>query len=116
MGCELEGADRAQRAAASRPVPFAHAPAGQLTVMAEWRRLWNAITDASQRRWWRATVFIILPLYLVLTFTGAGPGWLMALMGVAWLSLLAAVWATAITSYRRERRRRDSARQGGCNC
>jgi hypothetical protein len=45
VGCELEGADRAERAGASRPAR-------------------------------------VLPAYLVLIFTGAGPGWLVTVMGV----------------------------------
>lgn len=72
-------------------------------IMAEWRSLGNALAKGSQRWWWRATVFIVMPVYLIVTFTHVITGWpVAALAGVIFVSLVS-LWVVIFRLYYRDR-------------
>ncbi len=82
-------------------VPFATARVGKVLDVAEWRLFGRVLTEVTQRWWWRAAAFVLLPLYLIVTFTHVITGWPVAVLAVAWMLSLVAVWVVAIAAYRR---------------
>ena len=82
--------------------------AGNRTIMGGWWNLGKAVFEASQLWWWRVTVFVLLPIIMILRWTHAVTGWPFTALNLMYMAAFAGVLIVALARFSQGHNQRGS--------